>query len=174
MARADQVMGAGLSLYGVLHTGPVWDMHPYSFRSAMAAGICLYGDVDRPGFPDDLARQGIAELKQLQPLFLGDFYPLVELTPHQRDWFAYQLDRPDLGEGCAFFFRRPESNILMMDITLRGLEEDALYRVSWTGETYQPGPWKEIRGRELRKPEVLIREKPGSALLRYQRLSPTQ
>jgi alpha-galactosidase len=169
MARADQVMVTGLSLYVPFHTGPIWDMHPYGFRSAMAAGICLYGDVDRPGFPDDLARQAIAELKELRPLFLGDIYPLMPLTTRQTDWYAYQLDRPDLGEGCAFFFRRPESDVLMVDIALRALDPDARYRVSVTGETYEPGAWAERSGRELMRPEVLIREKPGSALLRYKR-----
>jgi hypothetical protein len=43
--------------------------------------------------------------------------------------------------------------------------------VSLTGEAYEPGPWKGTLGRELMKPEILIREKPGSALLRYERLA---
>jgi len=170
MARADQVMVAGLSLYVPFHTGPIWDMHPYCFRSAMTSGICLYGDVDRPGFPDELARQAVAELKELRPLFLGDIYPLVPLTQQQSDWYAYQLDRPDLGEGCAFFFRRPNSDILMYDITLRAIAPDASYRVSLTGETYARGPWKRVKGSTLMRPEIMIRDKPGSALLRYRRI----
>ena len=171
MARADQVMVTGLSLYVPFHTGPIWDMHPYCFRSAMTAGICLYGDIDRPGFPDDLAREGIAELKDLRPLFLGDLYPLLRLTTDQTDWYAYQLDRPDLGKGCALFFRRPDSDILMVDITLKAIDPDARYRVSVTGETYEPGLWKTMLGREFLKPEIMIRDKPGSALLRYERVA---
>jgi alpha-galactosidase len=170
MALADQVMVTGLSLYVPFHTGPVWDMSPYAFRSAMASGICLYGDVDRPGFPEERARQGIAELRELRPLFSGDVYPLIPLTASQADWYAYQLDRPDLGEGCALVFRRPESGILMYDIRLQGIVPGARYRVSLTGETYEQGPWREVTGQELIRPEVLIRERPGSALLRYKRL----
>jgi hypothetical protein len=41
--------------------------------------------------------------------------------------------------------------------------------MSLSGETYEPGEWREVPGRELMRPEVLIREKPGSALLRYKR-----
>lgn len=170
MARADQVMVAGLSLYVPFHTGPIWDMSPYCFRSAMTSGICLYGDVDRIGFPEDQARQGIAELKELRPLFSGDIYPLIPLTTSQADWYAYQLDRPDLGEGCALLFRRPESDILMYDITLQAIDPEGRYHVSLTGETYEPGVSREVSGRELMRPEVLIREKPGSALLRYERM----
>ena len=44
------------------------------------------------------------------------------------------------------------------------------YRVSITGETFGQGPWRTMTGRKLVKPEVIIREKPGSALLRYRKL----
>ena len=50
MALADQVMVSGLSLYIPFHTGPVWDVTPYSFRSAMTSGAVLYGDLEREGF----------------------------------------------------------------------------------------------------------------------------
>ena len=73
-------MVTGLSLYYPLHTGPVWDMRPYSFRSAMSPGIVIYTDTESPDFSTQLARQGIAELKMLRPLFLGDLYPLLPLT----------------------------------------------------------------------------------------------
>jgi hypothetical protein len=49
----------GLSLCFPLHTGPVWDMSPYSFRSAMTAGTVLYSDIDSPEFPLELACQAI-------------------------------------------------------------------------------------------------------------------
>lgn len=170
MARADQVMVTGLSLYVPFHTGPIWDMHPYCFRSAMTSGICLYGDVDREGFPDDLCRQAIKELKELRPLFQGDIYPLLPLTLDQNDWYAYQLDRPDLGEGCVFFFRRPESPYPTAEVRLYAIDPKATFKVSLTGETYERAPWKAVRGRKLLEPEVVIRDKPGSALLRYKRM----
>ena len=167
MARADQVMVAGLSLYVPFHTGPVWDARPYCFRSAMTSGICLYGDIEGPGWPDELARQAIRELKELRPLFQGDIYPLVPITTDQAHWYAYQLDRPDLGEGCALFFRRPDSPYPTVEVKLRGIEPQAEYEVSVTGETYEQAPWQRMKGSGLREPKVIVRERPGSVLLRY-------
>ena len=174
MAMTDQVIVTGLSLYFPLHTGSIWDMHPYTFRSAMSPGIVIYNDIMAEAFPDELAKQGIAELKELRPFFLGDIYPLMDLTVSQRDWYAYQLDRPDAGEGIAFFFRRPGSPFLMADVEMYNIDPDALYMVSITGETYTQSPWKEMTGKELIHPEVIIREKPGSALLRYRLVQSTQ
>ena len=171
MGLADQVMVGGLSLYVPFHTGPVWDMHPYNFRSAMTSGICLYGDVDRKGFPDELCRQAIKELKELRPLFQGDIYPLLPLTTNQKDWYAYQLDRPDLGQGCVLLFRRAESPYLAAEIQLSGIDPDGAYEVSLQGETYDPAPWSATRGQDLIRPNVVIQDQPGSALLRYRRIA---
>ena len=170
MGRADQVMVGGLSLYVPFHTGPGWDMHPYCFRSAMTSGICLYGDIDREGFPDDLARQGIEELRQLRPLFQGDLYPLLELTTKQTDWYAYQLDRPDLDEGCVLCFRRPQSPFLSCELSLYAIDPSETYEVSTTGETYDQGPWRRVAGEDLARTTVAIDRKPGSVLLRYRRV----
>jgi len=169
MARADQVMVTGLSLYIPFHTGPVWDMHPYNFRSAMASGIVVYNDLDDETFSDEMARQAIVELKQLRPLFQGSIYPLMPLTISQADWYAYQLDRPDLDRGCAFVFRRPEAAGDTRQLKLRKIDPAATYSASITGETYdEPAP-REMSGRELLALEVQIQSKPGSALLRYER-----
>ena len=171
MARADQVHVAGLGLYIPFQSGPLWDMHPYSFRSAMTSSVVLYERILQPDFPDGLARDGIAELKQLRPLFLGDVYPLMELTARQDDWYAYQLSRPDLQRGCAFFFRRPESPEALAEVTLRDIDPTATYRASMTGETYRQGPWQEVPGSQLARLKLKIESKPGSALVRYERLA---
>lgn len=173
MALADQVMVAGLFLYLPFHSGPVWDMGPYSFRSAMTSGTVLYNNLEDPKFPFDLARQGITELKELRPYFLGDVYPLLPLDLEQTSWYAYQLDRPDLNEGCAFFFRRPNSPYLMVEVILYNINPRAEYLVSITGETYESGPWKKMRGKELIKSKMVIPDKPGSSLLRYKQIEAT-
>ena len=170
MARADQVHVAGLGLYIPFQSGPLWDMHPYSFRSAMTSSVVLYERILQPDFPDGLARDGIAELKQLRPLFLGDVYPLMELTAGQDDWYAYQLSRPDLERGCALFFRRPQSPDESAEVVLRDVDPNATYRVSVTGETYRQGPWRAVPGRELLQLKIEIDSKPGSALVRYERV----
>ncbi|MBN1345672.1 MAG: hypothetical protein JXQ73_23470, partial [Phycisphaerae bacterium] len=77
--------------------------------------------------------------------------------------------RPDLNQGCVLFFRRPDSAILMSEVELYNIDPDATYEASLTAETYTPGPWKKMKGRQLQKPEITIRNRPGSALLRYKR-----
>ena len=172
MAQADQVMVTGLSLYVPFHTGPIWTAEPYCFRSATAAGIVLYNDLDGPWFPEEKVRGAIAELKELRPLFQGNIYPLMPLTASQADWYAYQLDRPDLRRGCAFVFRRPEAADRTRQISLRKIDPAATYRLSITGETYAPAAAKEISGRDLLQTKVQIDSKPGSVLLRYERRTP--
>ena len=170
MGRANQVMVTGLSLYYPLHTGPVWDMRPYNFRSAMSPGIVIYTDLESEEFSTDSARKGIAELKQLRPYFLGDIYPLLPLTTSQQDWYAYQLDRGDLGEGCVLVFRRPESPDAVQKVRLERIDPNAEYSVSITGETYELAPATKISGSALEEVEVRIDAQPGSTLIRYKRL----
>ena len=169
MGRADQVMVTGLSLYYPLHTGPVWDMRPYNFRSAMSPGIVIYTDTESEEFSSESARQGISELKMLRPLFLGDLYPLLPLTTSQADWYAYQLDRPDLGQGCVFVFRRPESPDAMHKIRLENIDPKARYSVSITGETYNHSEPEIMSGRELAQRTLQIEEQPGSVLVQYRK-----
>lgn len=171
MALADQVISGGLNLYSPFHSGPVWSVKPYSFRSCMSMGIALYGDIQRDSFPREQARKAIAELKMLRPLFLGDIYPLLKLTSSQSDWYAYQLDQPDLGQGCAFFFRRPDSETLTKKIMLSAIDADADYEVSITGETYRYEPWKRMKGRDFMSPRIQIADKAASVLLRYKRIA---
>ena len=59
----------------------------------------------------------------------------------------------------------PSSHVA--EVKLYNIDPDAQYMVSITGETYTQSPWKTMSGKKLIQPEVIIREKPGSALLRY-------
>jgi alpha-galactosidase len=167
---AEQVMLNGLALYVPYRAGVLWDMRPYIFRSAMASGFVYLGCLEGDDLFRKQSHEAIAELKALRPLFLGDYYPLLELTSRQEDWCAYQFDRPDLKEGCVFVFRRPDSRILMCELSLYNIDVSATYEVSLTGETYRQGPWNKMRGSDLASREIRINDKPGSVLLRYRRL----
>jgi alpha-galactosidase len=172
MALADQVHVSGLALYIPYHTGPIWDMHPYCFRSAMTSGVVLYERLLHPEFPDELAKQGIAETTRLRPLFEGDFYPLLPITLSQAEWHACQWDRPDLKQGCAFVFRRPESKNAAQEIRLRAIDPRAEYSVTIVGETYVVPPARRVRGEELQTLTARIDQQPGSMLIEYSRVSP--
>jgi alpha-galactosidase len=167
MGTADQVMVSGLSLYVPFHTGPVWDVRPYCFRSAMSSGIVLYNDLQDPQFAGEMARHAIVELKRLRPLFQGDIYPLLPLTSRQDDWYAYQLDHPRLRRGCVLVFRRPEALDDSHVLTLRNLDPSATYRVEVRGESYGEPATRQVGGSELQQLRVDIPSRPASALIEY-------
>ena len=166
MGRADQMHVAGLSLYIPFHAGPVWASTPYEWRSAMASGMTLYGKIE--DFDPQITREAVAELKELRPLLRGDYYPLSRVAMAPDLWHAYQLDRPDLGKGCALFFRRPESPYPTFQPHLKAIDEQVQYRITVTGDTYAQGPAEILTGAQLSAKPIAIEEMPGSVLLRYE------
>jgi alpha-galactosidase len=165
-AIANQVQTVGLGLYVPFHTGALWSFDPYSFRSAMTAGVPAYLDLRDPALDRDQARAAIAELKRLRPYFLGDLYPLLPITTSPTDWCAYQFDRPDLGAGIALFFRRHESPYAALAAQLRTIDPDTQYEWGMTGDYAEP-QWQTTRGAELASLRVPIERRPGAVLLQY-------
>ncbi len=166
MPAASQAETAGLSLYLPFHTFGVWGFDPYTFRSAMTAGVPVYCDLRSPDIDRDQARAAIAELKSLRPCFLGDFYPLTPITGNEQEWCGYQLDRPDLGEGMALLFRRAESLYFGLDAHLQALDPEAVYEYTMSTDYDTPAPQR-ASGAELRRQRITINEAPGCVLLRY-------
>jgi alpha-galactosidase len=166
----QQNLIAGLSLYVPFHSGASWEPEkPYNFRSNMTTGAVIACDMNEPGFNPEIVQCAIAEGMSLRPYFMGDRYPLIEATPDHTTWYAYQLDRPDLGEGCVFIFRRPLSLYETAVISLEAIDAEATYSISHTGETYDRGEWKEVQGKELINMPITIQERATSVLLRYKR-----
>ncbi|MEN6642242.1 MAG: glycoside hydrolase family 36 protein [Armatimonadia bacterium] len=168
LAVADQVVN-GLSAWVPLHGGAVWSAQPYPWRSAMATGASLYGDIRGDGFPMPLTRQALEELRRLRPLMLADYYRLTPTTTDMADWSGYQFHDPESGSGFAMFFRRPESPRLTREAGLQALEPEAQYTiVARTG--YEETSREVKSGKDLAEIMVTIAEAPGSVLLEYVRL----
>ncbi len=107
MATADQVMVTGLSLYIPFHTGPVWSVRPYSFRSAMSSGIALYNELRAWTDSPEMTRAAIAELKRIRPLYQGNIYPLLPLTTSESDWYCAAVAPPRFGPRLCTGFPPP-------------------------------------------------------------------
>lgn len=170
LARASQVQVAGLSRYVPLHAGPVWGFSPYAFRSAAAAGVTLYEDLLRQGLPFRQLCAAVAELKSIRPLWCGDYYPLCQLLLNQRAWFGFQLHRPDLDEGAALLFRRPDSPYPACEVDLHAIDPEARYIISITDESFEESPRLKCPGKQLARQDMRINTRPGSKLIRYRRL----
>ena len=172
----SQVQGMGLAHWLPL-SGTGTNMHPgntYGVRSAFSAGICfqlvdlLKGDLP-PDYPFDWLRRMLAEHRRFRPLSRGDYYPLSNTTPATDHWAAYQMHRPDLGQGCAVAFRRPGCRYSAAEFPLHGLDPAAEIELedADTGRR-----WRQT-GAELMEQGLgmSIEEVPGSSLIFYEAIT---
>lgn len=166
----DQVQAAGLNLYVPLHTSGCWGFDPYVFRSIATTGTNLCVDTRAETFPAALAKAAIAEAKALRPMVLGDYYPLLAIGLDEGQWCGWQLDRPELGQGMAVFFRRAKSPYAAVDVALRGLDPEAAYEVTFR-ETYDVRETRTLKGRDLARLRADIGQAPGSLLVTYRRVA---
>ncbi len=121
-------------------------MDTYRFRSVLAAGV----NTDMPSgeSPDELwswYNRAVREAKRLRSYTTGDMWPLTGCSVSDQDWMAYQLNQPDQGRGVIVAYRREESQIRLMDVCLRDLEEEAVYEL----EDLDAGPLGQASGKEL-------------------------
>lgn len=149
----------------------------YAWRSTISSSVVinLFGNGDtgqtKPpanDFPFAKVRGILQQYRQLQPYFLGDYYPLTAYSKATDAWLAWQFHRSDLGEGMVQAFRRELSVYEAGRFPLRGLEPDAKYAVT---DLDAPTP-TEMTGRELMDEGLLVhlRDRPSAALITYKRL----
>ena len=86
-------------------------------------------DMRRKDFNYGLARRLFAELKQIGPNYLGDFYPLTPYTLAGDAWMAWQYDRPTRGRNGAGLSPR-EVRRVRRAFRLGGLDPLAEYEVT--------------------------------------------
>ena len=163
MPAQDQVQTAGLSLWVPFHSAGIWSFEPYIYRSVATTGINISQDARAQDYPADAARKAIAEVKRLRPMWMGSFYPLLDINLDERNWCGWQLNRADLGKGCVYVFRRAQSTSGAMGLNLRGLDAQAQYDVMFTDENRR----ERMRGEELAKLKVAIASAPGCTLVEY-------
>ena len=165
----DQVQVAGLSLYVPQHTGGVWEVDPYVFRSAATMGASLCPDLRAKDYPLEATRLALGEIKELRPLYFGDYYPLFEINTSEQVWCGWQFDRPDLARGFAMLLRRPRCPYTSAEVELRGIDPQSQYEVEFR-ETYETKEKRLMTGGELARLRVEIRSAPGSVLITYRKV----
>jgi len=135
-----QAQTTGLLAWIPLGAGVVDRVDTYAFRSALSPGVLTPAGASEPLETEGAVTPGkasvaewlrvrLAEAKRIRPYFYGDFHPLISFDLAEDTWAAWQLDRPDLGEGAVIAFRRPGSPFPVMEARLRGLEAGATYEV---------------------------------------------
>ena len=170
---ADQAQTAELSLWIPLDANILNEAGPYDFRSTATTGVAIGLDLQSPYISVEQMRKSIAELKDLRPFWLGDYYPLTPINQNPAAWCGWQFDRPDLKAGFAMLFRRPRSGAAGMKLALHGIKPQMRYEVSRT-EGNAAATNETLRGADLANLQISI-TKPGSSLLvRYREVGTKQ
>jgi alpha-galactosidase len=146
------------------------DIDSYSFRANMSPSLTLCYDMRQTNLDYDLARKLFAQLKEIGPDYLGDFYPLTPYSLSNNVWLAWQYDRPEAGQGVIQAFRRPESKVEAAQFKLRGLAARTQYTVT---DLDHPENSKTYSGEQLMHQgiNISITGEPGAVVFTYKKVS---
>jgi alpha-galactosidase len=165
-----QAQSMSLTRYVPLQTACMWAPEAYDARSAATGGLLCQMDYLADGFPMDRARALIAEAKERQKYWYGDFYPLSAVSSANDQFAAWQFHRPDLDEGVVLAFRReqcPQAGIIG---GLSAIDPAARYTVDMTDEQGVTVS-SEVDGKGLQNNLVLrIPEKGQSLAVKYRKI----
>jgi len=140
-----------------------------SMSSGLVAGLSSAGDAAQPAIPEDYpfdrARELLMEYLSVRDFYYGDFYPLTDYSQADDAWMAYQLDRPEQGDGLVVVLKRPNSPFTEAFLRLRALDPAVRYRFT----NADSGESQELTGAELATDglRVELLDRPDSVLLRY-------
>ncbi len=171
ISQQGQTFGLSLWLpfYGVMGTGSTdpYTIDPYLFRSQTAPAIRL-------GFtPETMSKNKqqflrlIAQWREADSLYYGDFFPLTPYSLDTNAWIAWQFNQPKQGTGVIQAFRRQDSPFASAQLKLRGLDPAAHYAV----KNFDTSQESEFTGSQLMNEgiSVPIHTQPGAAVLLYRR-----
>jgi len=139
----------------------------YNFRSGLGNFTAMSFDwYNNPDIWEPTKRM-LGQYKSVKHLFTGDFYALSPYSTATNVWMAWQYDRPDLGEGLVQAFRRMESPEDSAVFKLRGLDEQAPYRVL----NLDVNKSQEFTGHELMEEglKLHVARQLGSILITYKK-----
>jgi len=163
----NQSQICGLSLYIPLFGACAWTPEAYDLRSAATAGVICQFDVLDPHFPFAACRAALAEVKQNQKYWYGDFYPLTPAATGPSGLVAWQLHRSDLKAGIVLAFRRKECPYPVLEAGLHALKPEASYTVEILEEGQAPQHYT-LSGKALMTGfELRIARRGTSLLVRY-------
>jgi alpha-galactosidase len=175
MTRSDytEPIGMQCQTYGLSQWIPLTgygttSVDAYSFRSGLGNFTTVSLDwYNNPGIWEP-ARRMLGQYKSVQHLFSGDFYPLSSYSTATNAWIAWQYNRSDIGKGLVQVFRRPGSLIDSETYKLHGLLASGHYRVTDLDQDVGSTNYGIMLMQDGLTVE--IKTKPGSALIRYERV----
>ncbi len=157
----------GLSFWMPYHGSGIEHVDTYWTRSLMGPIVGFGVNPSKPGWDYSLLRKLYAQVRQVQPCYLGDYWPLTPYSKSPNVWCAYQFDLPDAGRGVIHAFRRKSCPDSSITLKLRGLDPAARYVI----RDLDGAPAREILGRDLLQSglNVTAATPQTALLLSYQR-----
>lgn len=166
-AEWDQNQSLGLGLYLPLFATGCWTPAAYDVRSAATGGMACEFDYLNATFPLDQAKAALAEAKENQKYWYGDFYPLTPATLAVDQWTAFQLHRADLNAGLVLAFRRSQAPNSVFSVKLGGIDSARNYVVEFIDEARQKVK-KTLPGRLLAESlDLSLPNQRSSLVVRY-------
>ncbi len=171
-----QAQTYGLAPWLPLSAGACDHQDTYAIRSAYSPGLTLCTQVNPTNDPEGFYTPAEAfdphwlatllhEWRQVAPYSLGDFYPLTAYNVTDDVWMGWQWHRRDLNSGAVLVFRRSHSPYPTMELRLRGLESQTVYRF----EDMDSRAISRFTGAQVREGRlsITLTGSPQSALLIY-------
>ncbi|MCX6227267.1 MAG: alpha-galactosidase, partial [Bacteroidia bacterium] len=155
-----------LPLNGTCNLNPA----PYEFRSSMSTAMVTTWDLERSAYPLLYYQKVMADFKRLRPYYYGDFYPLTTGRNITSDsiWLAYQMNRPEPGDGIIMAFRRPDCPVEAIHVKVKGLDPAKTYELFYEDENIRlTKSGKELMGNL----DLVLKEKPKSLLINYKKIN---
>ena len=98
----------------------------------------------------------------------GDYYPLTPFSSSNNVWIAWQFDWCETGQGYIQAFRRRQNDQPSQTLLLKGLDPAAHYNIrNLDSDTTTQHSGADLMRNGL---PIQISEKPGSAVITYQKI----
>ncbi|MBW8325088.1 MAG: alpha-galactosidase [Prolixibacteraceae bacterium] len=160
----------GLNFYLPIHGTAIYKTDSYTFRSGLSATAVMNWEVtgkESESIP--AIQKRIQDFKNLRSYFYSDYYPLTPANINDNAWLAYELNRPDKGDGIVIAFRRKDCKQESIQAKLVGLDKSADYE--FLIEDYNLRDKKtgqELMGKGI---EIGIPQSPGSVMISYRKIN---
>jgi alpha-galactosidase len=160
----------GLNFYLPMHGTGNFTVSPYHFRSNMSTSMVINWDINSKAHPMAELQKYFSDFKRFRPYYYSDYYPLTNKENMTSDnvWLAYQLNRPDKGDGIVMAFRRKNCPDESVSVNLKGIDPGADY------ELLDEDTGKKViqKGEVLRNGIILsLPEQQKSLLISYKRVN---
>ncbi len=167
--------GSGTLMLRDLSTGEAPDRDKYTdsyaFRSCLSSTLILSWNFSSYENSKELFAKYtgyVAQYMDIRKYFTKDYYPLTPAGAKNSNNLAMQYNDPQDSSGIILAFRRENSCFSKINVSLCGLDRDAVYKITNddTGETTEAAGSTLMDGTL----KISIPERPGAVILKYSKI----